>query len=99
MENKTAIQHIEQELPSYFADRVGAAYASSVSQQHKKENGQFFTPIEIAGLMASYSDFDGDSIRILDPGCGSAVLSCALIENLVNSSRSEERRVGKECRS
>jgi len=85
MENKTSIQPIEQELPSHFADRLGVAYASSVSQQHKKENGQFFTPVEIAGLMAFYSDLDGDSIRILDPGCGSAVLSCALIENLVNS--------------
>lgn len=84
MENKTSIQPIEQELPSQFADRLGVMYASLVSQQHKKENGQYFTPVEIAGLMASYSEFIGDSIRILDPGCGSVVLSCALIENLVN---------------
>lgn len=85
MESKTSIQTIEQELPSHFADRLGVAYASSVTQQHKKENGQFFTPIEIAVFMASYSDFDGDSVRILDPGCGSGVLSCALIEYLVSS--------------
>lgn len=85
MENRISIQPIEQELPGHFADRLGVAYASSVSQQHKKENGQFFTPIEIAALMASYSDFKGNSVRILDPGCGSAVLSCALIEHLVNA--------------
>lgn len=87
MGNRNSIQPIEQELPSHFADRLGVVYASSVNQQHKKENGQFFTPVEIAGLMASYSEFDGDFIRILDPGCGSAVLSCALIEHVVNSNK------------
>lgn len=85
MRNSDSIQPIEQELPSHFADRIGAAYAQSVSQQHKKDNGQFFTPIEIASFMASYSGFGGDTIRILDPGCGSLVLSCALIERLTNS--------------
>lgn len=85
MENNPSIQRIKQELPSHFADRLAIAYASSVTQQHKKENGQFFTPVEIAELMASYSDFDGDSIRVLDPGCGSAILSCALIEHIANN--------------
>lgn len=90
MDNKSSIQAIEHELPSHFADRLGVAYASSVTQQHKKENGQFFTPVEIAELMASYSEFEGDSIRVLDPGCGSAVLSCKLIENIVNSNKNLE---------
>lgn len=87
MGNKNSIQPIEQELPSRFADRLGVVYAYSVSQQHKKENGQFFTPVEIASLMASYSDFEGNSVRILDPGCGSAVLSCNLIEHLSNTNK------------
>lgn len=87
MVSRNSIQPLEKELPSHFADRLGVNYAFSVSQQHKKENGQFFTPIEIAALMASYSDFEGNYVRILDPGCGSAVLSCALIEHLVNSNK------------
>lgn len=87
MENKTSIKPVKQELPSQFADRLGVEYSSSVSQQHKKENGQFFTPVEIAGLMASYSESDGDTIRILDPGCGSLILSCALVEHIVNTSK------------
>lgn len=53
MVNKISIQPAEKESPGLFADRLGAAYAASVSQQHKKENGQFFTPVEIAGFMAS----------------------------------------------
>jgi adenine-specific DNA-methyltransferase len=87
MGNRNSIQPLEQELPSHFADRLGVAYASSVSQQHKKENGQFFTPVEIASLMASYSEFEENSVRILDPGCGSAILSCTLVEQLVSSDK------------
>lgn len=87
MGNRNSIQPIENELPSHFADRLGIVYASTVSQQHKKENGQFFTPVEIASLMASYSESNGGSVRILDPGCGSAVLSCALVEHLASSNK------------
>jgi adenine-specific DNA-methyltransferase len=85
MEINESIQTIEYELPSHFADRLGIAYASSVSQQYKKQNGQFFTPSKIALLMASYSEFDGDTVRVLDPGCGSGILSCALVEHLITS--------------
>jgi len=87
MKNRNTIQPIEKEMPSHFADRLGMVYSSSVNQQHKKENGQFFTPIEIASFMASSSEFEGSSIRILDPGCGSMVLSCALIEYLATTNK------------
>lgn len=87
MQDKNPIAPLVQELPSHYADRLGVAYASSVSQEHKKINGQFFTPIEIASFMASYSKFSGDSVRILDPGCGSIILSCALIEYFVKSNK------------
>lgn len=80
-------QNNAQELPSHFADRMGTLYAARVSQEHKKQNGQFFTHLEIASYMASLSNFKGHSIRILDPGCGLAVLSCALIEFLVDINR------------
>lgn len=83
----SSIQNKVQELPSHYADRLGILYAAKVSQEHKKQKGQFFTHLEIASYMASLSDFKGHSIRILDPGCGLAVLSCALIEFLVDSNR------------
>jgi adenine-specific DNA-methyltransferase len=73
------------ELPSRMADRLGIAYSATVNQHHKKTNGQFFTPVEIAVLMASYAEYQGVSVRILDPGCGTAILSCALIEHLANT--------------
>lgn len=79
---------IHNELPSHFADRLGVLYTSLVTQQHKKENGQFFTPIEIASFMGSLSKFERDFVRILDPGCGTVILSCTLIEHLANSNKS-----------
>lgn len=89
MSDKNLIPPKEQELPSQYADRLGLTYASTVSQHSKKENGQFFTPVEIATLMASYSEFTGSTIRILDPGSGSGVLSCALSEHLIISGKVE----------
>ena len=48
MANKKLIGQITNELPSHYAGRLGLSYAKSVNQEHKKINGQFFTPVEIA---------------------------------------------------
>lgn len=78
------IEPLINELPSKYADRLGVYYTKQVSVEHKKNNGQFFTPVPIANLMASYCDLKRRSYRILDPGCGTTVLSCALIEHLAD---------------
>ncbi len=85
MTNNINIEPLNQELPSKFADRLGIYYTQQVTTKHKKDNGQFFTPTEIARLMASYCDLTKTTIRILDPGCGTAILTCALIEHLVET--------------
>lgn len=75
---------VENERPSEFADRLGRMYAGASAQREKKDKGQFFTPLPIAEFMASLISVSGkDSVRILDPGCGSGVLSCALVESMV----------------
>lgn len=76
------IKPLTNELPSHFADRVGQVYAKSVTIQHKKDNGQFFTPTEIAHFMASLAKKTQNKLKILDPGCGTAILSASLIEAL-----------------
>jgi adenine-specific DNA-methyltransferase len=85
MDNILYIEPFERELPSDYADRLGIYYTQQVTTQHKKDNGQFFTPTPIARLMASYCDLTKTSIRILDPGCGTAILTCALIEHLIEN--------------
>ncbi|MDR0438269.1 MAG: N-6 DNA methylase, partial [Bacteroidales bacterium] len=77
------ITPINNELPSIYVDRLGAAYTQTVSQTFKKENGQFFTPQAIARFMGSLVSTNKMQIDILDPGCGTAILTCGLVENLV----------------
>lgn len=76
------IKPFANEFPSHFADRVGQAYAKDVTTRHKKDHGQFFTPVEIAHFMAGLTKQKQDKFKILDPGCGTAILSASLIETL-----------------
>lgn len=79
------IEPFNQELPSDFADRLGIYYTQQVTASHKKVNGQFFTPTPIAQLLASFCDLSKTRVKILDPGCGTTILSCALIQHLIES--------------
>lgn len=77
------LQPFDDELPSRFADRLGVLYARIVTTQHKKDNGQFFTPSEIAHFMAKLVRNTSGKLKILDPGCGTAILSSSLIETII----------------
>ena len=81
--SKEHLSKIAYEIPSSYADRLGSSYASTVTLSAKKNKGQFFTPINIAKFMGGLAVSDKKGIDILDPGCGTAILSCSLIENLV----------------
>ncbi len=85
MKTTDSIAPFENELPSDYADRLGIHYSKSVTSEHKKSKGQFFTPTGIANLMSSMCDFEKSEVRILDPGCGTAILSCSLIERIVET--------------
>lgn len=93
MISESVIQPVPNELPSEFADRLGELYTKKVSSEHKKENGQFFTPIPIAKLMASFCSTGKNSLKILDPGAGTGILTCALIEYLIQNYDIEELNV------
>ncbi|MGN6605372.1 MAG: Eco57I restriction-modification methylase domain-containing protein [Ginsengibacter sp.] len=77
------LKPLNKELPSHFADRLGVLYAKTVTLQHKKDNGQFFTQTEIAHFMAGLVKTRKAILKILDPGCGTAILSSSLIEKIV----------------
>jgi len=76
------------ELPSTYAAHLASSYASTVSDAHKKEFGQYFTPAELGTFLASLSTTNGPTFRVLDPGFGTGVLACALVEHLVQASPS-----------
>ncbi|MFV0592246.1 MAG: Eco57I restriction-modification methylase domain-containing protein [Draconibacterium sp.] len=77
-------------LPSDFAEIIGFEYAYSTSDKHKKDNGQFFTPKQIADFMGNLASPKSDKISILDPGCGTGILTCSLIEKLIQKSNITE---------
>jgi len=85
MIDKSIIEPEAGEEPAKFADRLGVYYGSGIKQAYKKQNGQFFTPFEVAQFMASHASVQKAEVHILDPGCGSAILSCALVEYLFSS--------------
>ncbi|MBS1515515.1 MAG: N-6 DNA methylase [Bacteroidetes bacterium] len=84
--NITELEPLEKENPVQYADRLGLIYSSNVIQKHKKENGQYFTSVEIARFLASLSHKFEKTVKILDPGCGAGILTCALVEHLVSNS-------------
>lgn len=77
---KTELKFI---FPSEYAEKIGFEYSNSTSNEHKKESGQFFTSKEISDFMGNLAQPKSDKISILDPGCGTAILSCSLIEKLI----------------
>lgn len=71
--------------PIEYADKLGKEYSLVTSKEYKKDKGQFFTPIEVARFMASLiSTPKSDFVKILDPGVGTGILTCALLERLVS---------------
>lgn len=60
------------------------AYLEHMPKSIRKKIGQFFTSRETAEYMASMVELDylPETVRILDPGAGTGILSAALIERL-----------------
>ena len=81
--NWSEIKPNDGESPVCYSNRMGELYTETVTTTFKKFNGQFFTPIAIARFMSKQITSPlSDSISILDPGCGAAILSCGAIEYL-----------------
>jgi len=85
----TRLKPERTELPSTWAARLAEWAADTSSRDYRKAIGQFFTPLPVARYIAQLAKAKSE-VRILDPGCGTAVLSCALIEALLAS---------RKCRS
>lgn len=69
-------------LPSQLSEELGFKYTSSKSIGFKKSYGQYLTPIAVANFMAKLIKRSKQDISILDPGAGTGILCCALLEHL-----------------
>lgn len=76
---------------SIVSDHKGLAYSNNTGEEHKKAFGQYLTPPEVAAFMSNLASIHKTSrVDILDPGIGSGILGIALIEKIVETSKSVE---------
>jgi adenine-specific DNA-methyltransferase len=60
---------------------VGEWYVACSDDARRREAGQFFTPSIVARYMANVSGALHNQARVLDPGAGVGILSCAICES------------------
>lgn len=70
--------------PSEYSEKLGFEYAASQSPEFKKRYGQYITPAIVANFMARLVNPKKESIIVLDPGAGTGILSCSLLEHFAN---------------
>jgi len=76
------------EKPAEYAVRLHAKYAAAAIEQDRRDFGQFFTPLAVARMMARLAmRTDAETLRVLEPGAGAAVLTSAVCEALPSSVR------------
>lgn len=66
-------------------------YLEEIPKGERKKKGQFFTPKKTAEFMASLFDFSNSNktITLLDPGCGTGILTAAFLERVQEYSNIE----------
>ena len=69
--------------PVEFSESQAASFVSKSSIKGRKTLGQFFTPLAVARFMAGLAEYNKKSLRVLDAGAGTGILSCAVCEAAV----------------
>lgn len=60
-------------------------YGKKVGKNTRKKLGQFFTPPAVARYMAGLMKYRQSSVRILDTGAGTGILTGALCESILDN--------------
>lgn len=68
-----------------YAERLSELYAGSSDARVRKLKGQFFTPKQVGAFMAGLFEVPRGTVRLLDPGAGTGVLTAAFCERLLSS--------------
>jgi adenine-specific DNA-methyltransferase len=74
----------EQEGILEYADRLSELYATTYDVKMRKKRGQVFTPNQVSIFMADMFEIRHNTIRILDPGAGTGILTAAFCEQILN---------------
>lgn len=71
--------------PVVASDTLGMAFVAGVADDARRERGLYLTPAPVARFMAGTISPRNGRVRVLDPAAGAGVLSCAVVERLVES--------------
>ncbi len=76
--------------PIQFAEYQGEKYAEQYTLKYRKNRSQIFTSSTIATFMAGLVETNKSVVHVLDPGAGTGILSCAVLEQLYKCGGVEE---------
>jgi adenine-specific DNA-methyltransferase len=71
-----------KDRPTDYANIAGAAYATKVHADHRKNHGLYLPAVAVADFMATQVAVTGNEIRPLDPAARVGILLCAVVESL-----------------
>ena len=80
-------ERVRQEELVQYAENLSDLYARTYDVEARKLKGQFFTPRQVSLYMSSLFEIHHDTIRLLDPGAGTGILTAAFCERLLHSNR------------
>lgn len=80
-------EKVKQEELVQYAESLSDLYARTYDAKVRKLKGQFFTPKQVSTYMASLFEIHHDTIRLLDAGAGTGILTAAFCERLLCNSR------------
>lgn len=66
--------------PVQFCEKQANSFILKSSSKERKARGQFFTPAAVAKFMANFAEYRKETLRVLEPGAGVGILSCAVCE-------------------
>ncbi len=80
-------------LPTGFCEQQRLRFIGISRPEERKKQGQFFTPLEVARFMAGLAPIRSKRLRLLDPGAGVGMLTCAVCERGAASKNLKEVHV------
>ena len=88
---------LDPELLGNVFENLLAAYNPEARETARKQTGSFYTPREIVDYMVeqslvSYPENDWQSLKILDPACGSGAFPMGVLNAMVNRFASDKSR-------
>jgi len=76
-----------------YAEHLSELFAESYDAGRRKAKGQFFTPQQVSKFMAGMLEINRSTVRLLDPGAGTGILSAAFCEKVMSCGQVRELTV------